>query len=75
MAEIEVVYVTTGRTEAPKRRALAHEPGQPLPRIGESVIIDFEEGAPTRWIVQDVAHVIEGERHGVVIRLAAPFAP
>lgn len=78
MAEIEIVYVTTSRSEhrnvPPKRRALSYELGDPLPRIGERVIIDFDEGVPTRWILQDVAHVIEDERHGVVVRLAAPFS-
>lgn len=79
MRETEVVYVTGGRAEAqgaqPKRRAFLYQLGDPLPRIGESVIVDFEEGAPTRWIVQDVVHVVEEERHGIVIRLAAPYLP
>lgn len=79
MAEIEIVYVATSRSEQrnipPKRRALPYELGDPLPRIGESVIIDFDDGVPSRWIVQDVAHVIEEDRHGVVVQLAAPFSP
>ncbi|MET0257333.1 MAG: hypothetical protein ABW179_02035 [Methylobacterium sp.] len=79
MAEIEIVYVTTSRNEQrgapPKRRVFPYEHGDPLPRIGESVIIEFDAGTPSRWIVQDVAHVIEAQRHGVVVRLAAPFAP
>ncbi|GLS61494.1 hypothetical protein [Methylobacterium haplocladii] len=54
---------------------MPYELGDPLPRIGESVIIDFDAGAPARWIVQDVAHVIEDDRHGVVVRLALPFLP
>lgn len=79
MAEIEIVYVTTSRNDQPggppKRRALPYELGDPLPRIGESVIIEFDGGAPSRWIVQDVAHVIEHGRHDVVVRLAPPFSP
>lgn len=79
LSEIEIVYVTVSRKDArdhvPKRRALPYERGDPLPRLGESVIIDFEAGSPTRWIVQDVAHVIDSERRGIVVKLAAPFAP
>ena len=78
MAQVEVVYVTKrreARDEIPKRRSLPHAPGEPLPRIGESVILDFDGGAPTRWIVQDVAHVLDGGQHEIVVTLAAPYAP
>ena len=78
VTEIEVVYVTVSRKDerdgAPKRRVLPYRLGDPLPRMGESVIVDFDEGAPTRWIVQDIVHVLDGDRHGIVVKLAAPFS-
>ena len=73
-----IVYVMVSKeahSDRPKRRARPYNLGEPLPRMGESVIINFEDGTSTRRIVQDVAQVIEGERRGIVVKLAAPFAP
>lgn len=76
MAEIEVVYVTASRDATretgPRRRSVRVPHGVPLPRVGESVIIDFDEGLPTRWAVRDVVHVLEGGDHVVVVTLEAP---
>lgn len=79
MSEVEIVYVTAsrkdGRDGGPKRRAVRHEAGIPLPRLGESVIIEFDAGAPTRWIVMEVVHVVEEGRRSVIVTLAAPYQP
>lgn len=79
LSEVEIVYVTAsrkdGRDGAPKRRTIRHEAGVPLPRLGESVIIEFDAGAPMRWIVMEVAHVLEEGHRGVIVTLAAPYQP
>ncbi|WP_162560474.1 hypothetical protein [Methylobacterium durans] len=76
MSGIDVVFIAgTGNLGAGAttyRRTIVFQPGQPIPRVGECVILAF--GAePARWQVQDVAHVFESESHGVAIKLMQPI--
>lgn len=75
MPDIDVVFIATqdgsGRAAGTLRRTIAFRPGEPVPRVGECVIIGFD-GTPTRWQVHDVAHVFEDDGHGVAIKLVAP---
>ncbi|MDR7038171.1 MULTISPECIES: hypothetical protein [Methylobacterium] len=75
MSGIDVVFIASGSNlEAvgtTSRRTIVFVPGQPIPRIGECVILAFGADA-RRWQVQDVAHVFENDSHGVAVKLIAP---
>lgn len=71
MSTFEVVFVESGVASA-HRRVVALAPGHPVPRIGECVILDLDPGAQARWTVEDVAHVYEDDRFGIVVKLARP---
>lgn len=75
MPEIDVVFIapdaTSGHGVRSRRRTLGFAPGEQVPRIGECVIIGFD-AEPSRWVVQDVAHIFEQDAHGIAIKLMAP---
>lgn len=75
MSDIDVVFLAPDEESrhgvGSPRRTIAFAPGEPVPRIGECVIIGFG-AAPSRWLVQDVAHVFERDAHGIAIKLTAP---
>ncbi|WP_375465635.1 hypothetical protein [uncultured Methylobacterium sp.] len=75
MSDIDVVFLApdevSGHGVGSLRRTIAFAPGEPVPRIGECVIIGFES-APSRWLVQDVAHIFERDAHGIAIKLMTP---
>ena len=69
---IDVVFIAPDEARsAGVQRTIVFAPGQPIPRVGECVIIAFGAG-PVRWQVQDVAHSFEGDGHGIAIKLAPP---
>ena len=57
--------------DAGTQRTIAFAPGQPIPRVGECVILAFA-ALPERWQVQGVAHIFEGDGHGIAIKLVPP---
>ncbi|WP_336490090.1 hypothetical protein [Methylobacterium nigriterrae] len=71
-AETDVVFIAPaparGSVEPFLRRTIAFAAGEPVPRIGECVILSFGAEA-VRWLVQDVAHVFDGQAHGIAIKL------
>ncbi len=75
MSDIDVVFLApdavSGHGVRSLRRTIAFSPGQPVPRIGECVIIGFED-EPARWLVEDVAHIFDRDAHGIAIKLTAP---
>ena len=74
---IDVVFIApddpVGPEGRPAQRTIIFVPGEPIPRVGECVIIAFGR-EPARWQVQDVAHVFEDAGHGIAIKLAIPKA-
>lgn len=69
---IDVVFIAPDASrDASAQRTVVFAPGQPIPRVGECVILAFG-AVPVRWQVQDVAHIFEGDGHGIAIKLAAP---
>ena len=74
-AGVDVVFIApddpSGSRSAGTQRTIAFSPGQPIPRVGECVILAFD-GTPKRWTVQDVAHIFEADGHGIAIKLALP---
>lgn len=72
MAVPDVVFLAPGSLgwlDQTRRRTIPFAPGEPVPRIGECVVIAFEAGA-WRWTVEDVAHVFGDAGHEIAIRLA-----
>ncbi|MDP4023502.1 hypothetical protein Q8W71_12765 [Methylobacterium sp. NEAU 140] len=74
---IDVVFIapddTTGGRGGAHQRTVSFAPGEPIPRVGECVIIALG-GPAARWQVEDVAHVFEDRGHGIAIKLAPPPA-
>lgn len=69
---IDVVFIAPDAScDAGAQRTIVFALGQPIPRVGECVIIAFG-AVPARWQVQDVAHIFEGDGHGIAIKLASP---
>jgi hypothetical protein len=77
MSGIDVVFIApvsaTASGEALMRRTIVFALGEAIPRIGECVILAFGM-EPSRWQVEDVAHVFEGDAHGIAIKLMPPAA-
>lgn len=75
MSGFDVVFIANrsglDAAAATYRRTVVFQPGEPLPRVGECVILAFE-AEPVRWQVQDVAHVFESGAHGVAVKLMPP---
>lgn len=75
MSDIDVVFLApdgvSGHGTRSLRRTIVFSPGEPVPRIGECVILGFD-AEPSRWQVQDVAHVFETDAHGIAIKLMTP---
>lgn len=71
MASLDVVFLAPGRLgwiDETRRRSIPFAPGEPVPRIGECVVLAFEAGA-VRWTVSDVAHVFGEVGHEIAVRL------
>jgi hypothetical protein len=70
MADLDVVFLAPagiGRVDGTCRRTIPFAPGEPVPRIGECVVLAFGTGA-VRWTVEDVAHVFGDAGHEIAIR-------
>ncbi|KQT56145.1 hypothetical protein ASG52_24430 [Methylobacterium sp. Leaf456] len=71
MATLDVVFLAPGRLgwiDETRRRSIPFAPGEPVPRIGECVVLAFEADA-CRWTVEDVAHVFGKAGHEIAVRL------
>ncbi|NEU14686.1 hypothetical protein G3T14_21640 [Methylobacterium sp. BTF04] len=71
MAVLDVVFLAPGGLgwiDETRRRSIPFVPGEPIPRIGECVVLAFEAGA-CRWTVEDVAHVFGDAGHEIAVRL------
>ena len=77
MSGIDVVFIApvsaSGSGEVMMRRTILFALGEAVPRIGECDILAFGL-EPSRWQVQDVAHVFEEDAHGIAIKLMPPSA-
>lgn len=75
MPETDVVFIapdsTAGHGVRSMRRTIVFFDGEPVPRIGECVIMGFD-AEPSRWLVHDVAHIFERDAHGIAIKLTVP---
>ena len=75
MSDFDVVFIapdpSAGHGLRSARRTIVFAPGEPVPRVGECVILGFD-AEPSRWLVHDVAHIFEHDAHGIAIKLALP---
>lgn len=72
MAIVDIVFLAPGRLgwlDETRRRTVPFAPGEPIPRIGECVVLAFETDA-CRWTVEDVAHVFSDASHEIAIWLS-----
>ncbi|NEU14922.1 hypothetical protein G3T14_23000 [Methylobacterium sp. BTF04] len=71
MTDLNVVFLAPGRLgwlDDTRRRTISFAAGEPVPRMGECVVLAFEAGA-RRWMVEDVAHIFGDAGHEIAVRL------